>query len=237
MNQLARRATAVLAAVLAVLGLAACGSTKLKGPQVASQMKSEALAPKGITDANVRCPAETEAKAGAAIECSVSSEGRTGDVTAKIADDEGSLSDYKANVDEIQLALIEQNAEEEESGLSQVDCPSSSKPRKGATFFCTGKISGSGFGVVIINQTAEDSSVKVKLQRRKLKTGGLTRSLEKQVEKLNPGVNAQATCPKLLESRKGQVIACTVRNPANGRQVTIRFRQNTSEANSFKPIK
>ncbi|MDQ3720195.1 MAG: DUF4333 domain-containing protein [Actinomycetota bacterium] len=237
MNELSRGAVVVLAALMAVLGLAACGSTKLKGPQVASQMKSQALAPKGITNATVSCPAETEAKAAAVIECSVASEGKKGDVTAKIADDEGTLSDYKADVDEIQLALIEQNAEEEEPGLSQVDCPSSSKPRKGATFFCTGKISGSGLGVVIINQTAEESSVKVRLQRRKLKTGGLTRSLEKQVEKLNPGVNAQATCPKLLESRKGQVIACTVRNPANGKQVTIRFRQNTSEANSFKPIK
>lgn len=237
MNELFRGAAVVLAALMAVLGLAACGSTKLEGPQVASQMKSEALRPKGITNATVSCPGEIEAKAGALIECSVASEGKKGDVRAKIADDEGTLGDYRPDVDEIQLALIEQNAEEEEPGLSQVDCPASSKPRKGATFFCTGKISGSGFGVVIINQTAESSSVKVKLQRRRLKTGGLTRSLEKQVEKLNPGVDAQARCPKLLESRKGQVIACTVRNPANGKQVTIRFRQNTSAANSFKPIK
>lgn len=234
MNKLARPAGVAVAAALAVLVLAACGSTKLKGPQVASQMKSEGLAPKGITNATVSCPAETEAKAGAVIQCSLTSEGKKGDVTAKIADDEGTLSDYKPNVDEIQLALIEQNAEEEESNLSQVDCPSSSKPRKGATFFCTGKITGSGFGVVIIRQTAEDSSVNVKLQRRKLKTGGLTRSLEKQAEKLNPGVDAQVTCPKNIESRKGQVIACTVRNPANGKQITIRFRQATSAADSFK---
>ncbi|MDQ3587112.1 MAG: DUF4333 domain-containing protein [Actinomycetota bacterium] len=237
MTQLVRRTVVAVAALLAVLGLAACGSTKLKGPQVASQMKSEALAPKGVTNATVNCPAETEAKAGAVIECSVTSDGKKGDVTAKVADDEGTLSDYKANVDEIQLALIEKNAEEEESGLSQVNCPSSSKPKKGATFFCTGKIPGSGFGVVVINQTAEDSSVKVRLQRRRLKTAKLTQNLEKAVEKRFPGINVNASCPKRLESRKGQVISCTVKNPANDRQATLRFRQKTSEADSFVPIK
>lgn len=237
MNKLARPAGVAAVAVLAILGLAACGSTTLKGPEVASQMKSEALAPKGVMDANVRCPAEIEAKAGAVIECSVTSEGTKGDVTAKIDDDEGTLSDYKANVDAIQLALIEKNAEEKESSLSQVDCPSSSKPEKGATFFCTGKISGSGFGVVVVNQTAEDSSVRVRLQRRKLKTARLTQNLEKAVEKRYPGINVNATCPTSLESRKGQVISCTVKNPANGRQATLRFRQKTSAADSFVPLK
>ena len=237
MNNLVRGAAVAVTAVLAILGLAACGSTKLKGPQIASQMKSEALEPKGVSGATVSCPAETEAKAGAVVECSVSSGGKKGDVTARIADDEGTLRDYKADVDAIQLALIEKNAEEEQSGLSQVDCPSSSKPKKGATFFCTGKISGSGFGVVVVNQTAEDSSVKVRVQRRRLKTAKLTQNLEKAVEQRFPGINVNVSCPKSLESRKGQVISCTLKNPANGRQVTSRFRQKTSEANSFVPIK
>ena len=229
MNNLAGRAAVAAASVLAVIGLAACGSTKLKGPEVASQMKSKALAPRGITDANVRCPAETEAKTGAVIECSVSSEGKKGDVTAKFADDEGALGDYKANVDEIQLALVEQNAEKEESGLSQVDCPSSSKPKKGATFFCTGKISGSGFGVVIINQKAEDSSVKVRLQKRKLRTSQIERNITNAVKKR--GINAQVKCPGTVTSQKGSVFRCSVRNPANGKQITIVARQKDSAGN------
>jgi len=229
MNKLARPAGVAAAAVLAVLGLASCGSTKLKGPQVASQVKSEALAPKGITKATVNCPAEIEAKAGAVVQCSLTSEGKKGDVTAKIADDEGTLSDYEADVDEIQLALIEQNAEEEESGLSQVDCPSSSKPKKGATFFCTGKISGSGFGVVIINQTAEDSSVKVRLQKRKLRTSQIERNITKAVKKR--GINAQVSCPGTVTSQKGSVFRCSVRNPANGKQITIVARQKDSVGN------
>jgi len=229
MNKLARPAGVVAAAVLAVLGLASCGSTKLKGPQVASQMKSEALAPKGITKATVNCPAEIEAKAGAVVQCSLTSEGKKGDVTAKIADDEGTLSDYKADVDEIQLALIEQNAEEEQSGLKQVDCPSSSKPKKGATFFCTGKIPGSGFGVVVINQTAEDSSVKVKLQKRKLRTGQIERNITNAVKKR--GINAKVSCPGTVTSQKGSVFRCTVRNPANGKQITIVAKQKDSAGN------
>jgi len=229
MSKLVRPGAVAAAAVLTVLGLAACGSTKLKGLQVASQMKSEALAPRGVTNANVRCPAETEAKTGAVIECSVSAEGKKGDVTAKFADDEGTLSDYKPNVDEIQLALIEQNAKKEESNLSQVDCPSSSKPKKGATFFCTGKISGSGFGVVIINQTAEDSSVKVRLQKRKLRTSQIERNITKAVKKR--GINAQVSCPGTVTSQKGSVFRCSVRNPANGKQITIVARQKDSVGN------
>jgi hypothetical protein len=237
MNRNTRRAAAPATALLAILALAACGTTKLTGQEVATQMKSEALAPKGITDAEVRCPPETEAKAGATIQCSITSGGKKGDVTARIADDKGTLSDHKANVDPIQLALIEKKAQQERGGLSQVDCPSSSKPEKGATFFCTGKIAGSGFGVVVIKQTSEASDVRVSLQRRKLKTGSFVKNLERQVEKQVPGINAQVNCPRNIESRRGQVIACTVRNPANGKQITLRYRQATSEADSFRPVK
>ena len=229
MNTLVRLTAVVVAVGLAVLALAACGTTKLKGPEIASQMKSEALAPKGITNATVSCPAEAEAKAGATIECSVRSEGKKGNVTAKVADDKGGLTDYKANVDEIQLALIEQNAEEERSGLSRVNCPSSSKPKKGATFFCTGKISGSGFGVVVIKQTAEDSSVRVRLQKRKLRTSQIERNITNAVKKR--GINAQVSCPSTVTSQKGSVFRCSVRNPVNGRQITIIARQKDSAGN------
>jgi len=236
MNNLARCAAIAAAALSAVL-LAACGSTKVTGPGLEAKMKSEALAPKGITNATVKCPAETEVKVGATVECSVTADGKKGNVTARFADEEGALKDYNANVDDIQVALIEDNAEEAEAGLSKVKCPSSTKPKKGATYYCIGDIPGSGFGVVTITQTADDSSVRVKLQRRKLKTGNFSKRLEKQVEKQVPGVNAEVTCPKNIESRRGQIISCTVRNPANGKQITIRYRQTTSEADSFKPIK
>ena len=211
------------------VGLAACGTTTVTGPGLAAKMKSEALAPKGITNATVKCPAETEVKVNATVECSVTADGKKGNVTAKFADEEGALKDYNANVDDIQLALIEQNAEEAESGLSGVDCPSSSKPKKGATFFCTGKIAGSGFGVVIINQTAEDSSVRVRLQKRKLKTSQIERNITNAVKKR--GINAQVNCPDQVTSQKGSVFRCKVRNPANGKEITIVARQKDSAGN------
>ena len=228
MNNLARCAAIAAAALSAVL-LAACGSTKVTGPGLEAKMKSEALAPKGITNATVSCPAETEVKVGATVECSVTADGKKGNVTAKFADDEGALTDYQANVDDIQLALIEQNAEEAESGLSEVDCPSSSKPKKGATFFCTGKISGSGYGVVIIDQTAEDSSVRVRLQKRKLKTSQIERNITNAVKKR--GINAQVQCPSTVTSQKGSVFRCKVRNPANGKEITIIAKQKDSAGN------
>jgi len=192
-------------------------------------MKAEGLQPKGITDAQVKCPAETEVKVDATVECQVTSDGKKGTVTAKFADDKGALKDVNANVDEIQLAVIEQSAEREESGLSGVDCPSSSKPKKGATFFCTGKISGSGFGVVIIDQTGEDSSVKVRLQKRKLKTNQIEANITKAVKKR--GIDAQVDCPNQVTSQKGSVFRCTVRNPANGKQITIVATQKDSAGN------
>jgi hypothetical protein len=229
MNKLARYTALAGATALSALILAACGSTTVTGQGLAAKMESEALAPKGITNADVKCPAETEVKVGATVECSVTADGKKGNVTAKFADEEGALTDYQANVDEIQVALIEQNAEEAESGLSQVDCPSSSKPKKGATFFCTGKIPGSGFGVVIIDQTAEDSSVRVRLPKRKLRTNQIEANITKAVKKR--GIDAQVECPNQVTSQKGSVFRCKVRNPANGREITIVATQKDSAGN------
>jgi hypothetical protein len=228
MKHLPRCAVGAAAVVSAVL-LAACGSTTVTGPGLEAKMKAEGLQPKGITDAQVSCPPETEVKVDATVECSVTADGKKGNVTAKFADEEGALKDVNANVDDIQLAVIEQNAEEAESGLSEVDCPSSSKPKKGATFFCTGRISGSGFGVVIIDQTAEDSSVRVRLQKRKLRTSQIERNITNAVKKR--GINAQVNCPNTVTSQKGSVFRCKVRNPANGREITIVAKQKDSAGN------
>ncbi|HLM27347.1 MAG TPA: DUF4333 domain-containing protein [Thermoleophilaceae bacterium] len=228
MNNLARCAAIAAAALSAVL-LAACGSTKVTGPGLEAKMKSEALAPKGITNASVKCPAETEVKVGATVECSVTADGKKGNVTAKFADEEGALKDYNANVDDIQVALIEDNAEETTPGLSKVKCPSSTKPKKGGTYFCIGNIPESGFGVVTITQTSEDSSVRVRLQKRKLKTRNIENNIAKTVRKRFP--NAQVECPANVTSQKGSTFTCTVTNPANGRSAKIKFRQKDSEGN------
>ena len=125
---------------LAALILAACGSTTVTGQGLAAKMESEALAPKGITNADGQVPGRDRGQGqGATVECAVTADGKKGNVTAKFADDEGALTDYQANVDDIQVALIENNAEEAGVAASpRSTCPASSKPKKGATFFCTG---------------------------------------------------------------------------------------------------
>jgi len=167
-------------ALASVPYLAGCGTATFKGPEVAAQVKSQVLSPKGITDATVICPAEVDIEpdylgdAEDSFECSVTSGDWKGTVTVTARVSSAGhhyLSDFKADVDSIQLDLIEENAQKDAQGrLSRVDCPSPGKPKKGAIFFCTGKISGGGFGVVVIDQTSEDSGVEVRLLRRKLRT-------------------------------------------------------------------
>ncbi len=166
-----------------VYRLAGYFNLKLTGPQAAAQIKRGVLAPKGILHATVTCPAEIDLKtrflwwSGEIVECSVTFGDSKGTVTAKAvtwcqsdcAYSGQTLGDFEADVDDIQLDVIEQKAQEAQPGLSRVDCPSSSKPRKGATFVCTGEL-GSGFGVVIVEQTSEDSNVAVRLLRSNLRT-------------------------------------------------------------------
>ncbi len=56
MNNLARYTALAGAAALSALILAACGSTTVTGQGLAAKMEAEALAPKGITNAEVKCP-------------------------------------------------------------------------------------------------------------------------------------------------------------------------------------
>ncbi len=58
-------------AVSALTGLAACGTERLSGKDLAAEVRTNVLAPRGITGARVRCPAETEAEKDARIRCSV----------------------------------------------------------------------------------------------------------------------------------------------------------------------
>ena len=83
--------------------------------------------------------------------------------------------------------------------------------------------------MVIIDQTAEDSSVRVRLQKRKLSTSQIEANITKAVKKR--GIDAQVDCPNKVTSQKGSVFRCTVRNPANGKQITIVATQKDSEGN------
>jgi uncharacterized protein DUF4333 len=236
MKNPALRAVAVLLVAVAATGLAACGSKNLSGNDVAAQVQNKALTPLGITAATVKCPDKTEAKKDATIKCTVSDRDRhTGSVTVTVKNKDGDLGSFDPNVDALQLAVIEKNAEKQEPSVSQVKCPSSSKPKKGATFFCTGNIKGSGFGVVVVNQTATDSTVRVQLSKRKLNTAQIEANITKAVKK--QGINAQVTCPSKVTSQKGSTFQCTVRNPANGRQLTIVATQKDDQGNFALRVK
>jgi hypothetical protein len=217
-----------LVALVYIIFLLDPKSYTLKGTEAAEEIESQVLEPKGITDATVNCPAETDLRnpfpsvpitRTETIECSVSryprrsspgSRARSpsatavatrgpqrGTVTARagLVPLYGAASvpgayDFKANVGDIQVELIEENAQEENSGLSQVVCPSSSKPKKRATFFCTAGIRG-GFAVVIVDQTSEDSQVEVrvaglKLRSRRLATDAALRTSSQRSGRL-PG--------------------------------------------------
>jgi hypothetical protein len=194
-----------------------------------AKMKSEALAPKGITNATVQCPAETEVKVGATVECSVTADGKKGKVTARFADDKGGLTDYQPDVNKILIANLEKNIEEQESNVSGVACPSNIKPKAGGRYVCFGTIKGSGLGKIAVTQTSEDGNVTVQAQKRKLTTGKIESNIRKAVQKQVPG--ATVNCPANVTSQKGSVFRCTVRNPANGKQITIAATQKDSAGN------
>jgi Domain of unknown function (DUF4333) len=228
MKYLPRCAAGAAATVSAML-LAACGTTTVTGPGLEAKMKSEGLAPKGVTNATVQCPAETEVKVGATVECSVTADKNKGKITARFADDQGGLTDYQADVDKILIANLEKNIEEQESNITGVACPSNIKPKAGGRYVCFGTISGSGLGKIAVTQTSEDGSVTVSAQKRKLRTNHIEQNITKAVKKR--GINAQVDCPNTVTSQKGSVFRCKVRNPANGREITIVATQKDSAGN------
>lgn len=58
MTSYARAGGIAVVAVFALTGLAACGTERLSGKDVAAEARSKVLAPRGIIGARVRCPAE-----------------------------------------------------------------------------------------------------------------------------------------------------------------------------------
>lgn len=225
----------VAMAGVSTTALAACGTEKVKDTDVVKAVRADVLVPRGITGARVRCPAETEAKKDAAIKCTVRDKDKNrGSVTATVLDEDGKLGRYQSEVDKLQMAVIETKAAEEgeADGIDgKVTCPDSTKPKKGATFFCTADIENSGFGVVVVTQEDEASNVDVKVQRRRLRTAKIERNITKAVRKQVSG--ASVKCPARVTSEKGKSFECTVRNPANGKSLTVVATQ-TDDIGNFK---
>ncbi len=223
----------------AVVGLAACGTEKVSDADVAKAVRAEVLTPRGITGARVKCPTETEAKKDAAIKCSVADRDKNrGTVTATVLDEDGKLGRYQSDVDKLQMAVIERKAAEEgeADGIDgKVACPDSTKPKKGATFFCTADIENSGFGVVVVTQEDEASNVDVKVQRRRLRTAQIERNITRAVRKQVSG--ASVSCPGRVTSQKGKTFKCTVRNPANGKTLTVVATQTDDVGNFSLKVK
>ena len=223
-----------LVAVCALTGLAACGTEKLSDTDVADDVRTKVLAPRGITGARIKCPAETEAKKDKKIRCTVTDKDKNkGSVTATVLDEDGKLGRHKADVDKLQLAVVEKQAAEtgRAKGIEgDVDCPEGLKPKKGAVHICTADIEGSGTGIVLITQKdVAASDLEVTVRRRRLRTAEIERNISKAVRK--QGINADVTCPKRVVSQKGKSFECKVVNPANGRELTIVATQKDDAGN------
>jgi Domain of unknown function (DUF4333) len=235
-----RLALAALVALVAAVGLSACGTKKLKDKDVADEIKSKVLAPKGITGARVKCPAESEAKKGARIRCSVSgTHGNKGRVTATVLDEDGKLGAFDSSAEDLQRAVVERNAADKahsQGASGDVTCGKGTAPKKGATFFCTTNIKGSGTGVVLVTQKDERGNVGVVVRKKRLTTGGIERSIGAQYKK-QVGINVTVKCPSKVKSQIGATFSCKVTNPANGRSQTIVATQKDTEGHFSLKVK
>jgi hypothetical protein len=240
MSSTLRLAVAALAAVLATVGLSACGTKKLSDQDVADDVKSNALEPKGITGATVKCPSETEAKKDKRINCTVSdSERHKGQAIATVLDEDGKLGKFDTNVDDLQRAVVERNASEkgQSQGVSgDVSCGKGTTPKKGAIYFCTADIKGSGTGVLLVTQKDERGTVDVLVRKKRLTTAKIQKQIAAAYQK-KAGINVTVNCPGKVKSRIGATFSCKVTNPANGRSQTIVATQKDTEGNFSLKIK
>lgn len=240
MKTYARLIGIALVTVSTLTALAACGTEKLSDDEVAREVRAEVLKPRGIARARVKCPKETEATKDTTILCTVADRDRNkGVVVATVTDEDGDLGRYRPDVDRLQIAVVERNAAEagREKGIKgKVDCPNTKEPKSGATHFCTANIRDSGVGVVIVTQKDQAASnVEVKVQRRRLRTVQIERNISKAVRK--QGINAAVKCPAHVTSQKGKTFECKVRNPANGRELTIVATQKDDLGNFDLEVK
>ena len=240
MSSTTRLALVALAAVLATMGLAACGTKKLKDSEVADEVKSKALAPKGVEGARVTCPKETEAKKDAKIRCRVAdTDGNKGTVTATVLDEDGKLGRFSNDTEDLQRAVVEENATDEarsEGASGDVNCGEGTTPKKGAIYFCTAQIKGSGTGVVLVRQRTDRGDVEVTVRKRRLTTAKIERQIGAQYKK-QVGINVNVDCPSKVKSEVGSKFSCKVTNPANGRSQTIEATQKDAQGNFSLTVK
>ena len=240
MSKKIRAALMALTLLLATAGLSACGTEKLKDSDVADEVKSKALAPKGITAATVRCPKETEAKKDAKIRCSVTdAERNKGTVVATVLDDDGKLGKFGGDTADLQRAVIERNATTEarsKGATGEVSCGKGTKPRKGALYFCTTNVRGSGTAIALVTQKDERGSVSVRVRKRRITTARIEKQIGAQYRK-QAGISVTVDCPSKVQSRIGAKFSCTVTNPANGRSQTIEATQKDTSGNFSLKIK
>ena len=240
MSDAMRLALVALTVPLAAGGLSACGAKKLKDSEVADEVKSKALAPKGVTGATVRCPKETEAKKDARIRCSVTDTDRNkGTVVATVLDDDGKLGKFGGDTADLQRAVIERNAATEarsQGATGDVNCGNRAKPKKGALYFCTTNIKGSGTGIVLVTQKDERGNVSVRVRKRRITTARIEKQIGAQYKK-QAGISVTVDCPSRVQSKVGAKFTCTVTNPANGRSQTIEATQRDTQGNFVLKIK
>ena len=240
MSKTMRLALVALAALLVAAGISACGTKKLSDTEVADEVKSKALAPKGVTNANVRCPKETEAKKDAKISCSVTDEDRnTGTVVATVVDDDGKLGKFGGDTAALQRAVIERNAATEarsKGATGDVSCGKGTKPKQGAIYFCTTNISGSGRGIVLVTQKNERGDVEVRVQKRRITTAKIEKQIGAEYKK-QAGISVTVDCPSKVQSKVGATFSCKVTNPANGRSQTIVATQKDTQGNFSLKVK
>ncbi len=229
-----------LTALSAAAALSACGTTKLEDSEVADEVKSKALAPKGITGATVRCPKETEAKKDAKIRCSVTdAERNKGTVVATVLDEDGKLGRFGGDTADLQRAVIERNATTQarsQGATGDVNCGAATKPRKGGLYFCTANIKGSGTGVVLVSQKDERGNVSVRVRKRRITTARIEKQVGAAYRK-QAGISVTVDCPSRVQSRVGAKFTCKVTNPANGRSQTIEATQKDTQGNFNLRIK
>lgn len=240
MSNAMRLALVALSVPLAAVGLSACGTKQLKDSEVADEIKSKALAPKGITAATVRCPKETEAKKDAKIRCSVTdAERNRGTVVATVLDEDGKLGRFGGDTADLQRAVIERNATTEarsQGATGDVNCGKGTKPKKGAIYFCSTNIRGSGTGIVLVTQKDERGNVAVRVRKRRITTARIEKQIGAQYRK-QAGISVTVDCPSRVQSKIGAKFSCTVTNPANGRSQTIEATQRDTQGNFSLKIK
>jgi hypothetical protein len=229
-----RPAAVCLTALLATAGLTACGTEKVSESDAAKQVRTEALAPKGITGARVTCPSDTEAKKGATIRCSVAdSDSNKAVVVVPILDDKGKLGVPKGDTADMQRAVIERNATAKaktQGASGAVKCGEGTKPRKGAIYICTAPTRSSGTAAVLVTQKDERGQVNVLVRQKRLTTAKIQRQIAAQYKK-QVDITVKVKCPSRVKSRIGATFTCTVTNPANGKSQTIVATQRDTEGN------